>query len=123
MEKERKNYDYYYGVYCLIDMANDIIDKSKGYDITWDKGIELYDIFLLSKYDNPNKSELDCINDFLNNQGRQHYYLSTQLDKERLFNFLKDDLGKLEQDIKENNKEKIEQFFSYWKQHINDLNK
>jgi hypothetical protein len=54
---------------------------------------------------------------------RQHYYLSTQLDKERLFNFLKDDLGKLEQDIKENNKEKIEQFFSYWKQHINDLNK
>ena len=53
----------------------------------------------------------------------QHYYLSTQLDKERLFNFLKDDLGKLEQDIKENNKEKIEQFFSYWKQHINDLNK
>tara|TARA_R100001129_G_C5291675_1_gene239852 strand:+ start:435 stop:590 length:156 start_codon:yes stop_codon:yes gene_type:complete len=45
------------------------------------------------------------------------------MDKERLFNFLKDDLGKLEQDIKENNKEKIEQFFSYWKQHINDLNK
>lgn len=73
MEKERNkyicnsSYDYYYGVYCLIDMAKDIIDKSEGYDITWDKGIELYDIFLLSKYDNPNKSELDCINDFLNN--------------------------------------------------------
>ena len=73
MEKERNkyicnsSYDYYYGVYCLIDMAKDIIDKSEGYDITWDKGIELYDLFLLSIYDNPNKSELDCINDFLNN--------------------------------------------------------
>ena len=45
------------------------------------------------------------------------------MDKERLFNFLKDDLKKLEQDIKENNKENIENFFFYWKQHINDLNK
>mgnify|MGYP003141207552 CR=1 FL=1 len=67
MEKERKNYDYYYAVYCLIDMANDIIDKGEGYDIAWGKGIELYEKFLNSKYDNPNKSELDCINDFLNN--------------------------------------------------------
>ena len=30
------------------------------------------------------------------------------MDKERLFNFLKDDLEKLEKDIKENNKENIE---------------
>jgi len=45
------------------------------------------------------------------------------MDKERLFNFLIEDLEKLEQDIKANNKENIEQFFSYWKQHINDLNK
>ena len=45
------------------------------------------------------------------------------IDKERLFNFLKDDLENLEQDIKENNKENIENFFYYWKQHINDLNK
>ena len=53
----------------------------------------------------------------------EKYTTTNPIDKERLFNFLKDDLGKLEQDIKENNKEKIEQFFSYWKQHINDLNK
>ena len=53
----------------------------------------------------------------------EKYTTTNPIDKEKLFNFLKDDLGKLEQDIKENNKEKIEQFFSYWKQHINDLNK
>ena len=46
-----------------------------------------------------------------------------EIEKERLFNFLKDDLEKLEKDIKENNKENIENFFYYWKQHINDLNK
>tara|TARA_R100001015_G_C4635284_1_gene204423 strand:- start:2649 stop:2864 length:216 start_codon:yes stop_codon:yes gene_type:complete len=60
-------YDYYYGVYCIIDMAVGIIDKREGNDIVWEKGIELYDSFLNSKYNNPNKSELDCINNFLNN--------------------------------------------------------
>tara|TARA_R100000781_G_C4022344_1_gene107610 strand:- start:508 stop:645 length:138 start_codon:yes stop_codon:yes gene_type:complete len=45
------------------------------------------------------------------------------MEKERLFNFLKDDLEKLKQDIKENNIENIEMFFSYWKVHINGLNK
>tara|TARA_R100000655_G_scaffold97158_1_gene139959 strand:- start:1030 stop:1239 length:210 start_codon:yes stop_codon:yes gene_type:complete len=59
--------DYYYGVYCIIDMAVGIIDKKEGYDIAWNKGIQLYDKFLNSKFNNPNKSELDCINNFLNN--------------------------------------------------------
>ena len=60
------------------------------------------------------------------------------MDKERLFNFLIEDLEKVEHHIqelienviargqRENFKEdidKIEMFFSYWKQHINDLNK
>tara|TARA_Y100001980_G_C14428892_1_gene217914 strand:+ start:98 stop:256 length:159 start_codon:yes stop_codon:yes gene_type:complete len=48
-------------------MAKDIIDESKGYDLAWDKGIELYEAFLKSEYNSSNKSELDCINDFLNN--------------------------------------------------------
>ena len=60
-------YNYYYYVYCLIDMAKNIIDESKGYDLAWDKGIELYEAFQISKYNSSDKSELDCINDFLNN--------------------------------------------------------
>ena len=54
---------------------------------------------------------------------KQVRFAEIEIEKERLFNFLKDDLGKLKQDIKENNKENIENFFSYWEQHINDLNK
>ena len=59
------SYNYYYYVYCLIDMAK--IDESEGYDRAWDKGIELYETFLKSEFNSYDKSELDCINDFLNN--------------------------------------------------------
>ena len=61
------------------------------------------------------------------------------MDKKRLFNFLKDDLGKLEKNVSvlvdmlntthihyadtQKPLENIDNFFSYWKQHINDLNK
>ena len=47
---------------------------------------------------------------------------TTTTDKNRIFNFLIDDLIKLKKDIKENNKEEINMFFSYWRQHINQLN-
>ena len=43
------------------------------------------------------------------------------MDKERLYNFLIEDLEKLEKDIKENNIEDIDNFFSYWKQHLKGL--
>lgn len=39
----------------------------------------------------------------------------------RLHDFLTEDLKKLEQDIKENNIEDIDNFFSYWKQHLKGL--
>ena len=39
----------------------------------------------------------------------------------RMYNFLVDDLENLKQDIKANNKEEIERFFSYWNQHIKGL--
>ncbi len=48
--------------------------------------------------------------------------METITDKKRIFNFLIDDLIKLKKDIKENNKEEINIFFSYWRQHINKLN-
>ena len=66
------NYNYYYYVYCLIDMAKDILGDDEydwySYDLAWDKGIELYETFLKSEYNSFNKAELECINDFLNNQ-------------------------------------------------------
>tara|TARA_R110000744_G_scaffold238505_1_gene355999 strand:- start:1156 stop:1302 length:147 start_codon:yes stop_codon:yes gene_type:complete len=43
------------------------------------------------------------------------------MEKERLLNFLKEDLEKLKQDIKTNNIENIDMFFSYWTQHFNKL--
>ena len=43
-------------------------------------------------------------------------------DKQRIFNFLIDDLIKLKTDIKENKTEEIEIFFNYWNQHIYKLN-
>jgi len=48
--------------------------------------------------------------------------MKTTTDKKRIFNFLIDDLIKLKKDIEENNKEEINIFFSYWSQHINQLN-
>ena len=48
--------------------------------------------------------------------------MQTKTDKKRIFNFLIDDLIKLKKDIKENNKEEINIFFSYWRQHVNQLN-
>ena len=60
------------------------------------------------------------------------------MDKERLFNFLIEDLEKLEKNVNElienvyaggkeeqfdDDIEEINNFFYYWKQHINDLNK
>jgi len=51
--------------------------------------------------------------------GDKHINISDT--KERLVNFLKEDLQKLEKDIKMNNKENIDMFFSYWGQHFNKL--
>ena len=41
--------------------------------------------------------------------------------RKRIFNFLKDDIEKLKEDIKNNNKEEIESFFSYWGHHLKQL--
>lgn len=40
---------------------------------------------------------------------------------ERMYNFLKDDLGKLEKAINEGDKEEIDRFFSYWGYHLKSL--
>ncbi len=48
--------------------------------------------------------------------------ITTNTDKKRIFNFLIDDLIKLKKDIEDNNKEEVNIFFSYWSQHIEQLN-
>jgi hypothetical protein len=45
----------------------------------------------------------------------------TKAQRERMYNFLKDDLVKLEKAIEENNQEEIERFFSYWNYHLSSL--
>ena len=39
----------------------------------------------------------------------------------KLLNFLKEDIKELEYNITNQNKEKIEQFFSYWRYHIESI--
>ena len=65
---------YYYGVFCMIDVAKAnnplqqfFIESDDGNDLTWDKGIELYDSFLVSKYNSDDKSEIDCMEDYIIN--------------------------------------------------------
>ena len=45
----------------------------------------------------------------------------TNADRERMYNFLKDDLVRLQKSIEENNQEEIDKFFSYWNHHLNSL--
>ena len=42
-------------------------------------------------------------------------------NRKRIYNFLKEDIKKLEKDIKNNDKEEIESFFNYWNQHLINL--
>lgn len=45
----------------------------------------------------------------------------TKVDRERMYNFLKDDLASLEKAIEANNQEEINDIFLYWNRHIKDL--
>jgi hypothetical protein len=44
-----------------------------------------------------------------------------EVNKKRMYNFLKDDLVALEKAIEENNQEEIYKFFSYWNIHLSSL--
>jgi hypothetical protein len=51
-----------YGIFC---MAMSINDNDMELDIWWDKATRLYNEFVNSKFNKYDKSELDCINDFV----------------------------------------------------------
>ena len=70
--RDRFPNEYYYGVFCMIDVAKgynpmleQIIQRDEANDIAWDKGLELYDSFLESKYNRDYESEIDCMEDIL----------------------------------------------------------
>jgi len=58
----KTNYWNAYGVYCITINAN---LKSEFLDRQWEEAIDIYEDYLKSKYNDENKSELECINDYL----------------------------------------------------------
>ena len=59
--KENRLSDYY-GVFCI---AIQLEQNHRELDVLWDKALKLYDEFQNSEFNNPEKSELECINEFL----------------------------------------------------------
>jgi hypothetical protein len=51
----------YYGVFCIASQ----LEEKRDLDVIWKAAIKLYDEFLTSNYNDPNESELECINRFM----------------------------------------------------------
>lgn len=51
-----------YGVFCIALQLEDNRDN----DVRWSKALKLYDEFINSDFNNPEESELECINEFMN---------------------------------------------------------
>ena len=58
-----------YGVFCMADRLIDLglSDLNDGLDVVWEEAVGEYNKFLKSKYNVDTKSELDCIDEYLNN--------------------------------------------------------
>jgi hypothetical protein len=57
--------------YCIFVMiqlaiAHKVISSELEYDLMWAEGLRLYEEFFQSVYNDENKSEIDCINEYLN---------------------------------------------------------
>lgn len=56
--------DKSYSIFCI---ASQLLNgREDELDLVWEEAIELYCEFIDSEFNDKNKSELDCINDFLN---------------------------------------------------------
>ncbi len=51
----------YYGVFCIASQ----LKEERNLDVIRETAIKLYDEFLISKYNDRNESELECINMFM----------------------------------------------------------
>ncbi len=57
--------DKYYSIFCI---ASQLLEgRDSELDLVWEDATKLYEDFLVSGFNNTNKSELECINEFLNN--------------------------------------------------------
>lgn len=63
-----------YGVFLTIEIARilGVIPKDLEYDLTWDKGTDLYQEFHISKHNDTTRSEYGCIEEFLKDYRRKH---------------------------------------------------
>lgn len=57
-----------YEIYLMIELAkcHGLIVHEQEYDTTWEEGVTLYSEFTKSEFNVDEKSEYDCIEDFLN---------------------------------------------------------
>lgn len=63
MNKQIENWMDSYGVFC---MAMSLPDRNEWeLDLLWERACGLYQQFLGSPFNDPQKSELDCIQDFV----------------------------------------------------------
>jgi hypothetical protein len=46
-------------------LLHQLEQNTRELDVLWDKALKLYDEFQNSKFNNPEESELECINEFL----------------------------------------------------------
>jgi len=55
-----------YPIFCIA--AQLLKDRDNEIDLVWSDAVELYAEFILSEFNDSNKSEIECINNFLNNK-------------------------------------------------------
>ncbi len=59
-----------YSIFLMVELARalNVIDQKLEYDTTWERGQELYAEFQKSEYNDMEKAEYECIEDFLENE-------------------------------------------------------
>lgn len=56
--------DESYPIFCIA--AQLLKGRENELDLVWSDAVELHSEFILSEFNDSNKSEIDCINEFLN---------------------------------------------------------
>lgn len=59
-----------YSIFLMVELARalNVIDRKLEYDLTWEKAQDLYTDFEGSDYNDSDKGEYECIEDFLENE-------------------------------------------------------
>ncbi len=57
--------DKCYSIFCIASQL--LKGRERELDLVWEDATKLYEDFLVSGFNNLNESELECINEFINN--------------------------------------------------------